>query len=291
MSTVLVIGATGKQGRAVTELLLRRDHDVLALTRDAASPAAHALAGQGARTLAGSPADPEALSKAVAGVDAVFGLSLPFGPGGKEEEIAQGRLLVDTAAQEGAHLVYSSVRGADRIVDSQVAHASSKQQIETYLREQQGLSATVLGPVYFMENMLNVKFNGLAGGRLAMPLSPGKRLDQVTVLDIAGLAVHAIEHPEDMVGKRIDIASDSVTGTEAAAVLSDVLGREIPYYQMPIEQVRQWAGEEISTMFQRFEENTHFVDTTALRAAYPEVSWHTFEHWARTVDWDRLLQS
>lgn len=290
MSTVLVIGATGKQGRAVTKLLLRRDHDVLALTRDADSPAARALAEQGARTLVGSPADAEALSNAVAGVDAVFGLSLPFGPGGKQEETAQGRLLADTAAQSGAHLVYSSVRGADRIVDSQVAHASSKQQIEAYLREQQGLRATVLGPVYFMENMLNVRFNGLAGGRLAMPLSPGKRLDQVTVLDVAGLAVHAIEHPEDMVGKRIDIASDSVTGTEAAAVLSDVLGREIPYHQMPIEQVRHWAGEEISTMFQRFEENTYFVDTTALRTAYPQVSWHTLEQWARTVDWDRLLQ-
>src|SRR5437868_1131363 len=120
MSTVLVIGATGKQGRAVTELLLERGHDVLALTRDAESAAARALAGRGARTLVGSPADAEALAKAVSDADAVFGLSLPFGPGGKDAEIAQGRLLVDTAARAGAHLVYSSVRGADRIVDGQV---------------------------------------------------------------------------------------------------------------------------------------------------------------------------
>lgn len=290
MTTVLVIGATGKQGRAVTELLLRRGHDVLALTRDTGSPAARALADLGARPVAGSPADAEALSKAVTGVDAVFGLSLPFGPGGKEQEVTQGRLLVDTAAQAGAHLVYSSLRGADRIVDSQVAHAGSKQQIEAYLRQKDELRATVLGPVYFMENMLNVRFNGLAGGRLAMPLSPGKKLDQVTVLDIAGLAVHAIENPEDLAGRRIDLASDSVTGTQAAAALSAVLGKEIPYHQMPIEQVRQWAGDEVAAMFQRFEENTHFVDRMALRAAYPEVSWHTFEQWARTVDWERLLQ-
>ncbi|MFC8365551.1 NmrA/HSCARG family protein [Streptomyces griseorubiginosus] len=291
MSTVLVIGATGKQGRAVADLLLRRGHDVVALTRDADSAAARTLAEQGARTVVGSPADADALSKAVTGADAVFGLSLPFGPGGNDEEVAQGRLLVDTAAQAGAHLVYSSVRGADRIVDSQVAHAGSKQQIEAYLREQDGLRATVLGPVYFMENMLNVRFNGLANGRLAMPLSPDKRLDQVTVLDIAGLAVHAVENPDDLVGKRIDLASDSVTGTEAAAVLSEVLGKEIPYHRLPIEQVRQWAGDEVATMFQRFEENTHFVDTAALRAAYPQVSWHTFEQWASTVDWDRLLQA
>jgi uncharacterized protein YbjT (DUF2867 family) len=289
MTTVLVIGATGKQGRAVTELLLRRGHDVLALTRDTASPAARALADRGAQPVAGSPADAEALSKAVSGADAVFGLSLPFGPGGKEQEVAQGRLLVDTAAQADVHLVYSSLRGADRIVDSQVAHAGSKQQIEAYLRERDGLRATVLGPVYFMENMLNVRFNGLASGRLTMPLSPDKKLDQVTVLDIAGLAVHAIENPADLTGKRIDIASDSVTGAEAAAVLSEVLGRDIPYHRMPIDQVRQWAGDEVATMFQRFEENTHFVDRAALRAAHPAVSWHTFEEWARTVDWERLL--
>lgn len=43
---------------------------------------------------------------------AVFGISVPFGPGGLEQEVAQGKLLV--AADLGLHLVFSSVRGADR---------------------------------------------------------------------------------------------------------------------------------------------------------------------------------
>ncbi|WP_433268243.1 NmrA/HSCARG family protein [Micromonospora vinacea] len=286
MTTVLVIGATGRQGGAVADLLLQHGHDVTAYVRTPESPPAQALSAAGARLVVGDLGDPVALADAAHGVDAVFGLSVPFGSGGKDEEVTQGRLLVDAAAE--AHLVYSSVRGADRMVETDIDHADSKQHIEAYLRKQQ-IRATVLGPVYFMENVLNTGFSRLTDGVLANPLSPGKPLDQVTVRDIAGLAVHAIEHPERFVGERIDVASDRVTGEEAARILGDVLGREVPYQQLPLHQVRQWAGDEIADMFQRFEDNTDFVDVDALHAAYPDVAWHRYADWARTVDWDQVL--
>jgi len=288
VTTVLVIGATGKQGGAVADLLLDHGHDVSAYVRSPESPSALALSAAGARLVTGDLADREALTSAAKGVDAIFGMSVPFGSGGKDEEVAQGRLLVDAAGQAGAHLVYSSVRGADRTVGTDIDHADSKQLVEAYLREQQ-VRATVLGPVYFMENVLNVGFSRLNDGILANPLSAAKPLDQVTVRDIAGLAVHAIEHPDRFIGERIDVASDRVTGEEAAAILSDVLGREIPYQQMPLDQVRRWAGDEIADMFQRFEENTDFLDTDALHARYPDVAWHSYADWARTVDWDQVL--
>ncbi|MEW2427691.1 NmrA/HSCARG family protein [Micromonospora sp. NPDC047644] len=286
MTTVLVIGATGQQGGAVVDLLLQHGHEVTAYVRSPESPRAQALSAAGARLVVGDLGDPAALASAARGVDAVFGLSVPFGSGGKDEEIAQGRLLVDAVTE--SHLVYSSVRGADRMVETDIDHADSKQHIEAYLRARE-VRATVLGPVYFMENVLNTGFSRLTDGILANPLSGGKPLDQVTVRDIAGLAVHAIEHPERFVGQRIDVVSDRVTGEEAAGILSDVLGREIPYQQLPLDQVRQWAGDEIADMFQRFEDNTDFVDVDALHATYPDVAWHRYADWARTVDWDRVL--
>ncbi|MEU8421024.1 NmrA/HSCARG family protein [Micromonospora sp. NPDC048835] len=288
MTTVLVTGATGRQGGAVADLLLQHGHAVRAYVRSPESPQAQALAVAGARLVVGDLGDLEALAAATRGVEAIFGLSVPFGAGGKDEEISRGRLLVDAAARAGAHLVYSSVRGADRLVETDIDHADSKQHIEAYLRERQ-TPATVLGPVYFMENVLNTGFSRLTDGVLANPLSAGKPLDQVTVRDIAGLAVHAIEHPERFVGERVDLASDRVTGEEAARILSDVLGREIPYRQLPLDQIRQWAGDEIADMFQRFEENTDFVDVDALHARYPDVHWHRYADWARTVDWDHVL--
>src|SRR5438876_2050257 len=181
---------------------------------------------------AGDLADAGTLRKTASGAAAVVGISVPFGPGGPGQEVAQGKLLADVASDLGLHLVFSSIRGADRIITtSGVTHASSKQLIERYLREQP-VKATVLGPAYFMENALNVGFNRLRQGILAMPLSAGKMLDQTPVLDIAALAVYAFEHPGELAGQRIDLASDSLTGTEMAAILSQILGRSIPYQQL-----------------------------------------------------------
>jgi len=290
MTTVLVIGATGKQGGAVANLLLDHGHDVTAYVRSSESAPALALSRAGVRLVVGDLADAQALANAAKGVDAVFGLSVPFGSGGKDEEVAQGRLLVDVAARNGVHLIYSSVRGGNRLAATDIDHADSKQLVEAYLRDRQ-VRATVLGPVYFMENALNVGFSRLTEGILANPLSADKPLDQVTVRDIAGLAVHAAENPDQFVGQRIDVASDRVTGEQAARILGEVLGREIPYQQLPLDQVRQWAGDEIADMFQRFEENTDFVDIGALHARYPGVAWHSYADWARTVDWELVLGS
>ncbi|MEU7827453.1 NmrA family NAD(P)-binding protein [Nonomuraea sp. NPDC049129] len=112
---------------------------------------------------------------------------------------------------------------------------------------------------------------------------------QVTVLDIAGMAVYAIEHPAELVGERVDLASDRVTGEEAARILSEVLGRDIPYQQLPLDMVRQWAGDEVATMFESFENNTDFIDIEALRVRFPAVRWHSYADWAKTVDWERVL--
>ncbi|MEV6154441.1 NmrA family NAD(P)-binding protein [Nonomuraea sp. NPDC052129] len=179
-------------------------------------------------------------------------------------------------------------QGGDRARATNVDHADSKQLIEAYLREQP-VRATVLGPVYFMENALNLGFSRLGDGLLANPLTPGKPLDQVTVLDIAGMAVYAIEHPAELVGERVDLASDRVTGEEAARILSEVIGRDIPYQQLPLDMVRQWAGDEVATMFESFENNTDFIDIEALRVRFPAVRWHSYADWAQKVDWEWVL--
>jgi hypothetical protein len=58
-----------------------------------------------------------------------------------------------------------------------------------------------------------------------------------------------------------------------------------------LDQVRQWAGEEVADMFQHFEDNTDFLDAERLHATYPDVKWHSYADWARTVDWDLVLRS
>ncbi|WP_331772639.1 NmrA family NAD(P)-binding protein (plasmid) [Embleya sp. NBC_00888] len=286
--TVLVAGATGKQGGAVADLLRARGHEVVAYVRNPDAPAAATLAADGVRLAVGDLADSAALTTAARGVDAIFGLTVPFGEHGAAEEIAQGRAIGAAAEAVHAHLVHSSVRGAASDDDLKVEHASSKQVIERWFREKE-LRVTSVQPVYFMENALNVGFNRLPQGVYAFPLSADRRLDQVTVLDIAGLAVHAIENPDTLIGRRIDVVSDSLTTLEVAGILSDVLGKDIPYANIPIPQVRQWAGDEIADMFQSFEDTPLHTDVAALHAEFPEVGWHDFRRWAEQVDWERAF--
>ncbi|MFV2085721.1 NmrA family NAD(P)-binding protein [Micromonospora sp. LOL_021] len=59
--TVLVIGATGKQGGATARALLERGVAVRALVRDASSDAARALRERGAELVRGDLDDPASL--------------------------------------------------------------------------------------------------------------------------------------------------------------------------------------------------------------------------------------
>ena len=111
----------------------------------------------------------------------------------------------------------------------------------------------------------------------------------LAVLDIAGMTVYALEHPEELVGKRVELASDNISGAEIAQTLSEVIGRPIRYIQVPMEQIRKRRGEEIAKMYQNYEDNPYTIDIAALHAQYTAVQWHTFQQWAQTLDWRTLL--
>ena len=84
---VLVTGATGKQGGAVTRQLNERGHQVVALVRQPDAAPARTLAAADIELAAGDLADAAALRKAASGAAAIFGISVPFGPGGPGQEV------------------------------------------------------------------------------------------------------------------------------------------------------------------------------------------------------------
>src|SRR5260370_35235493 len=69
---VLVTGATGKQGGAVVEALLTRGHQVRAMTRNSASPAANRLRGQGVEIAVGDFTDQDSLLRPPRVASAVY---------------------------------------------------------------------------------------------------------------------------------------------------------------------------------------------------------------------------
>ena len=165
---VLVTGATGKQGGACVEALLTRGHQVRALTRNSASPAANRLRERGVEITIGDFSDRDSLIHAARGVDVVYAMSTPYEQGA-EKETAQGITITDAAkAARVGHFVYSSVASANR--GTGIEHFDGKYAVEKHLQAS-GMPYTIVAPVFFMENLLQPwTLPSLRQGKLTMAL-------------------------------------------------------------------------------------------------------------------------
>jgi len=281
--TVVVIGATGKQGGAVAQGLLERDHEVRAVTRHPDSTKAKALGNAGATLVNASLEDTAALTRALQGATSLFAVTTLAE--GTDVETRQGVSAANAAKAAGVHLVFSSVGSADR--HTGIPHFESKYAVERHIA-QIGVNATILAPVYFMENLYFAK-EQLAKGVYAAPLPPTRQLAQVAVADIGAVAVRVLEDNSRFTGKRIEIASDELTGNDVVAILSRVTGRPFTYQQIPLDVIRQHMGEDAAKMYEWFDRVGYTVDRAALRREFPDIAFHDFESWAKKQDWKPLL--
>ncbi|MEU3856391.1 NmrA/HSCARG family protein [Streptomyces sp. NPDC028722] len=271
---VLVLAATGGQGRAVTEALLDRGAAVRALVRDPGRATARALAGQGVEVVAGSLSDRDSLAAAMRGAAGVFAFTTPF-EAGPEAEVDQGRSILAAATQERVpHLVFSSVAGADQ--DSGVPHFESKARIEAALAAGD-VPYTVLGPTYFFDNALGGA-ERIRDGVLDLPLPPDRPLQQLARPDLGAFAADVLLRPAAYVGQRIELAGDSPTPAQMAAALGTALGREVRHEQVPLTAI---GDPDMRAMWTFLNGSGYRVDIPALRGAHPEIRWTGFADWAR----------
>jgi uncharacterized protein YbjT (DUF2867 family) len=278
---VLVTGATGKQGGAVARHLLRRGHRVLALTRNPESEKALQLARLGATLITGDFENAESIEKASGGVDAVFLMGTAY-EAGVAAEVRQGIAAIDATKSAGVpHVVYTSVGAAN--LATGIPHFDSKFEIEKHLVAS-GLAHTIIAPVFFSENLLTMMGAGLKTGKLAMALPAHRKLQHITVDAIGAFGALVIDQRAQFLGKRIDLASDELDGTEAAAVLSKVLGKPIEYVEVPVAAVRQQSAD-MAMMFEWFDRVGYPTDIAALKRTYPTIPWTTFAEWAAKQDW------
>ena len=267
---MLVFGATGRLGRPIVTLLLARDHRVRAGVRDPDSEAASDLARLGADVVVADFDVPETIVAAARGAGAVVaaGTAHRVGPDGERRH---GLALADALSEARTdHLVYVSGAGADR--PTGVPVFESKRAVEQRIAEV-GLTATILAPVYLMENAFNPwNLPALARGRFPLPLPADRTLAQVAIDDVAEAAVRALERPEAFAGRRIELASDALTGTEAAVRLSRITGRAYAFERLPLDAL----APPLRLLFE-------WLDTVGFDGV--EVSGRSFEQWAAGQRW------
>jgi uncharacterized protein YbjT (DUF2867 family) len=274
--TVLITGATGKQGGAVAHELLRAGgFNIRALTRKPDSDAAKALAKAGAEIVQGDLDDAASLSKALDGVWGIWAVQNTWEAGVEKEE-EQGKRLAKLAREKGVeHYVYTSVASAQR--KTGVPHFDNKWRVEETVRSLNFPSTVIIRPVYFMENLLSPWT--LAGDKLQIALQPTTKLQMIAVEDIGKLGALAFTRAADLKGQEIDIAGDEVTMPQAASILSEALGKQLSFVQVPIDAVRQ-QSEDMALMLEWFDKVGYNADIEGVQKKYG-VKFTRLADWAR----------
>jgi uncharacterized protein YbjT (DUF2867 family) len=280
---VLVSGATGNQGGNIARELLDAGWRVRAMTRKPESDAARALSEKGAEVVQADLDDEASLHRALKGAWGAVAVQNTWEAGVEREE-EQGKRFARVAKDAGIqHLLYQSVGSAHR--HTGIPHFDNKWRIEQTIRELGFPSWTVLRPVFFMENLLSPWFKPyIDQGSLAFGMKPETRLQMIAVRDIGKYGRAAFERYEELNGRGIDLAGDELTGPEAAAILSEVSGRDIAFHQVPIDQVRA-ASEEYAIMLEWFDAVGYDADIEGTAREFG-VKPTRFREWAEQQDWN-----
>ena len=194
---------------------------------------------------------------------------------GLDSELRHGRDLADAAAAAGLrHLVHVSGDGAAE--NSPVPLFRVKGAVEERIRALE-LPATILAPVYLMENLFNPwNLPLLRAGAYPSPIPIRRPLQQVALADVVAFAVLAVERGGALVGRRVAIASDELTAEDAAAAISRVIERPLRTERLS----RDVMPTPLRPMFEWPDSTGHAADPAALRREFPEVAWQRYEEWA-----------
>ncbi|MFE5948693.1 NmrA/HSCARG family protein [Streptomyces sp. NPDC056480] len=268
---ILVTGATGGQGGAVARALIGRGWAVRALVRDPDQGRARDLELLGAELAVGDMDDLNSLLSAAQGAYGLFSVqpaNLADSP--SDAEVRRGMNVADAAVITGIrHLVYSSVGGAER--RSGIAHFDSKAQIEQYI-DALGVPATVLRPVFFMENWPLMVPQVRDGERVALlALDAETPLQMIALSDIGWIAAAAFADPASYIGTKIEIAGDELTVRQVGETITEAGGIPTRFERPPSEALRGEAGEGTANMFDWLNEKGFHADILALRARFPHL--------------------
>ena len=224
---ILVLGASGYTGLAVTRALTSRGLRVRGLIRNSAHEAAVREAGAGEVVLA-DLRDLPAVHDAARGTDGIFFIGPRFMP----EEAAVGKAVIDIAVRTGVRrFVLSGVyHPTIRALDNH----QSKRLIEDYLYKTD-LEYVVLQPARFMHGLLlsswkRIKEDGVLvdAFRASAPMAYVDYGDVAEVVALAFAQDHLVRGTFELA------ATGQHTLHEVAAAVGKALGRPVHAQQVPL---------------------------------------------------------
>ncbi|MGN9907795.1 NmrA/HSCARG family protein [Phytohabitans sp. LJ34] len=270
---ITVLGATGTQGGAVVRALLTgSEFTVRAVTRNAASPKAQALARRGAHVVEATLTDEGSLRRAFDGAYGAFLVTPYWEHRSPARELAEVENLISAAqAASLRHVVWSTLEDTREVIAAdddrmpvlgdgyRVPHFDVKGGAADALFAKSGLPTTYLLMSFYWDNLLTLaKPQRDPDGTLAVHLPLGDTaIAGVASDDIGRVALRVFQQPAETVGATIPVVGEYLTGEQMTAALGAVLGEPVAYRPPTHEQFRGFGfpgADELGNMFQYYAE-------------------------------------
>lgn len=212
---ILVTGAAGKTGRAVTRQLVARQQSVRALVYRQGQVGNLEQLGA-ADVVAGDMCDPSVLAAAMHGIQTVYHICPNMHP----NETAIGAAAIAAASSAGVErLVYHSVLLP--AIES-MPHHWQKHLVEERIKASD-LAHTILQPCAYMQNMLPQWDQIATSGEIAVPYAVTSRLSMVDLENVAEAAAIVLSSAGHEGATYELCGPDSLSQEDVAEILADQL--------------------------------------------------------------------
>ncbi|MBK7372456.1 MAG: NmrA/HSCARG family protein [Saprospiraceae bacterium] len=299
---ITIFGATGAQGGGLARAILNDKNSefaVRAVTRDANTDKAKALAALGAEVIVANIDDPESVKHAMEGAYGAYCVTFFWDHFSPEKEGMHVKYMADAAKATGLkHVIWSTLEHTrlwvpitdDRMPTLMekytVPHFDGKGESDRFFTEA-GVPTTFLLASFYWDNLIHFGMGPKRGadGKLSITFPMGdKKLSGIAGEDIGKCAYGIFKLGADMIGKRIGIAGGEPTCQQMADSLTKALGEQVTYNEVSPAAYRSFGfpgAEDLGNMFQfyqEFEEQcTKTRDVNFSKELNPELQ--SFDMW------------
>lgn len=267
--SIVVVGATGRQGREVVRQLVRDGWRVKGMTRKPESKKAAVVRALGAELVPADLDDITTLESAFQGAHGVYTMQPPI-LGKPENEIQQGK-NVALAAQKMKvqHVVYGSA-GPEK-TKTGIEQWDTKLEV-TQAMMSLGLPLTTLRPLAFMELMTDPSYYPNVIWYIWPKITGGDRkIPWISVQDVGVIAAKAFGNPTEFMGKDFVLSADAQSLDECRAIYKEVKGKYPSRFPMPMFLFEKFVGKDIPRMWNWLSTNPVNLDTSQTRQIHPDA--------------------
>ncbi len=268
---IAVVGATGAQGGGLVRAILadpQGGFTARAITRDPNSEAAKALAAAGAEVVAADVDDVESLTRAFQGAYGAYCVTFFWNHFSPEKEQQSARNMAAAAKAAGLqHVIWSTLDDTRKWMPSgdnrmptlmgkyKVPHFDAKAECDQYFIDA-GVPTTFLLTTFYWDNLIHFGSGPKkdAEGLLQFTLPMGDApMAGIASEDIGRCAYGIFKQGGALIGARVGIAGDHLTGAEMAAAMTRALGQPVHYNAVTPAAYRSFGfpgAEDLGNMFQ-----------------------------------------